>query len=272
MKKEKLIEQIRQKESFLCIGLDTDATLIPKSLGKGPEAMLAFNKAMIDATLDLCVSYKINTAFYEAMGSEGWKVMEKTVAHIPESHFRIADAKRGDIGNTTQQYARAFFETMNFDAVTLHPYMGRDSIEPFLNHPDKWAIILALTSNPSAEDFETMELRHQEGRLYEQVIQKSATWGNTGNTMFVTGATRAEELTHIRKLAPDHFLLVPGVGTQGGSLEDVWKYGSNKECGLLVNVSRAIIYAGNDSDFAEKGRSAAQGYQTNMQSLLRHQA
>lgn len=271
MKKEQLIAQIRDRESFLCIGLDTDPTQIPAIVGKGPEAMLAFNKAIIEATLDLCVSYKINTAFYEAMGSEGWKVMEETVNLIPSSHFRIADAKRGDIGNTTRQYARAFFEKMDFDAVTLHPYMGKDSIEPFLSYSDKWAIILALTSNPSADDFETMELTQQKGKLYEQVIQKSATWGNSGNTMFVTGATRAEELQSIRKQIPDHFLLVPGVGAQGGSLEDVWKYGSNREAGLLVNISRAILYAGRDADFAEQARLAAQNYQSAMKSLLSYQ-
>jgi orotidine-5'-phosphate decarboxylase len=270
MKRENLIAQIRQKESFLCIGLDTDPSKIPTSLGKGPEAILAFNRAIIDATRDLCVSYKINTAFYEAMGSSGWNILEQTASLIPDSHLRIADAKRGDIGNTTRQYAKAFFENMDFDAVTLHPYMGKDSIEPFLNYTDKWAIILALTSNISADDFETLELKQHEGRLYEQVIRLSSSWGNSSNTMFVTGATRAEELQKIRKIVPDHFLLVPGVGEQGGSLEDVWKYGNNKDCGLLVNVSRAIIYAGNGIDFAEKARSAALGYQSAMKLLLQH--
>lgn len=267
MNRQQLIDHIKGKKNYLCIGLDTDPNKLPLGLKRDISGVIEFNQRIIQATADYCVSYKINTAFYESMGAAGWEAMQETVRAIPETHFRIADAKRGDIGNTTEQYARAFFEHMNFDAVTLQPYMGRDSILPFLSYENKWAIILALTSNKSAEDFETMPLTNGR-KLFEEVILQSAQWGNKGNTMYVTGATRAELLSEIRKIIPEHFLLIPGVGTQGGSLPDVHQHGHIHDIGMLVNVSRAVIYAGQGEDFAEKAAEAAKEYCREMGSLL----
>ena len=222
MTRKQLIEQIHLKRSYLCVGLDTDITKIPKHLQSRPDAIVEFNKQIIDATKDLCVAYKINTAFYEAMGAKGWEAMEETVKYIPIEHFSIADAKRADIGNTSSQYAKAFFEQMNFDAITVAPYMGEDSIRPFLEYENKWTIVLGLTSNPGSSDFELLQLANENNNmekeyLYERVLQKVSRWGNTGNLMFVVGATKATELIEIRKIIPEHFLLVPGVGFQGGN-------------------------------------------------------
>ncbi|MBK6938456.1 MAG: orotidine-5'-phosphate decarboxylase [Chitinophagaceae bacterium] len=262
MNRHQLTDQIRNKKSCLCVGLDTDITKIPKHLLSEADPVFSFNKAIIDRTRDLCVSYKINTAFYEALGVKGWEAMEKTVHYIGEEHFKIADAKRGDIGNTSDQYAKAFFETMPFDAVTVAPYMGEDSVKPFLQHKGKWAIVLGLTSNKGASDF---ELLHTGGEfLYEKVLETVSTWGTEENLMFVIGATRAGELSNARKLTPHHFYLVPGVGAQGGSMQEVFKEGKIKDCGLLINVSRAIIYASAEEDFAEKAREAALEYQKEM--------
>lgn len=270
MTRKFLTEQIQKKGSYLCIGLDTDIEMLPAHFNKSADAIIDFNKAIIDATKDLCISYKINTAFYEALGSEGWEAMEETVRHIPDEHFLIADAKRADIGNTSRQYARAFFEKMDFDAITLHPYMGSDSLRPFLEYEGKWSIILALTSNAGAADFEMLRLEEKGGpMLFERIIETTSRWGSPDNIMYVTGATRAEELSRIRSIAPDHFLLVPGVGAQGGSLADVTRFGANKETGLLVNVSRAVIFAGGGEDFAVKAREAAIQYRNEMSGLLK---
>ena len=266
MTRKQLIEQVQQKRSYLCVGLDTDAGKIPKHLQGRPDAVLEFNKQIIDATKDLCVAYKINTAFYEAMGSKGWEAMEATVNYIPPQHFTIADAKRADIGNTSSQYAKAFFETLNFDAITVAPYMGEDSIRPFLEYENKWAIVLGLTSNPGSRDFEQQKIG--EDFLYERVLHKVSEWGDPGNLMFVIGATKASDLQDIRKIIPEHFLLVPGVGFQGGSLEEVSKYGMNTDAGLLVNASRAIIYAGEKEDFAAEARVIALQYQKEMETYL----
>jgi len=275
MTRQQLIEQIHQKQSYLCVGLDTDIAKIPRHLQSHPDAMFEFNKAIIDATLDHCVSYKINTAFYEAMGVKGWEVMERTVNYIPAAHFKIADAKRGDIGNTSAQYAKAFFERMNFDAITVAPYMGEDSVRPFLEYEGKWAIVLGLTSNKGANDFEMKQLISENGEehlraefLYERVLRIVSKWGTTDNLMFVVGATQAEEFVNIRTIIPDHFLLVPGVGTQGGSLKDISEKASTKECGLLVNASRAIIYASENEDFADEAKAIAQQYQFEMKGYL----
>lgn len=267
MTRKQLVQQIQEKRSYLCVGLDTDITKIPPHLRSHPDAVFEFNKQIIDATKDLCVAYKINTAFYEAMGLKGWEAMERTVNYIPREHFTIADAKRGDIGNTSTQYAKAFFETLNFDAITVAPYMGEDSVKPFLEFENKWAIVLGLTSNPGSKDFE--QQKTGEEYLYESVLRKVSIWGTPGNLMFVVGATRASDLEGIRKIIPDHFLLVPGVGFQGGSLEEVSKYGMNKDCGLLVNASRAIIYASEKEDFAVEARAIAQQYQSEMASYLK---
>ncbi len=266
MTRKQLIEQIRKKQSYLCVGLDTDITKIPKHLLAEPDPVFAFNKAIIDATRDLCVSYKINTAFYEALGVKGWEAMEKTVHYIGDEHFKIADAKRGDIGNTSDQYAKAFFETIPFDAITVAPYMGEDSVKPFLQHAGKWAIVLGLTSNKGANDF---ELLHSGGEfLYEKVLQTASLWGTSENLMFVIGATQANEFTNIRKLTPHHFYLVPGVGAQGGSLKEISEKAMNKDCGILVNASRAIIYASDGEDFAEKAGAVALQYQQEMKIYL----
>ncbi|MEJ8818886.1 orotidine-5'-phosphate decarboxylase [Lacibacter sp. H407] len=275
MTRQQLIEQINQKQSYLCVGLDTDLTKIPKHLQSHPDAMFEFNKAIIDATLPHCVSYKINTAFYEAMGVKGWEVMERTVNYIPDTHFKIADAKRGDIGNTSSQYARAFFEAMNFDAVTVAPYMGEDSVRPFLEYEGKWAIVLGLTSNKGANDFELKQLISENGEehlraefLYERVLRTVAKWGTPDNLMFVVGATQPEEFINIRSIIPDHFLLVPGVGAQGGSLKDISEKAMNADCGLLVNASRAVIYASGKEDFATEAKAIAEQYQVEMKSYL----
>ncbi|MDO9377126.1 MAG: orotidine-5'-phosphate decarboxylase [Ferruginibacter sp.] len=273
MTRQELVQQVHDKRSFLCVGLDTDLTKIPAHLQSHPDAIFEFNKQIIDATKDLCISYKINTAFYEAMGLEGWEAMERTAAYIPATHLKIADAKRGDIGNTSSQYAKAFFEQMNFDAITVAPYMGEDSVRPFLEYPGKWTIVLGLTSNVGSKDFEQLKVNEpgsldSSKYLYETVLEKISKWGTPENLMFVVGATKATDLESIRKIIPDHFLLVPGVGFQGGSLQDVAKYGLNKDCGLLVNASRAIIYASENEDFAAEARAIAAEYQGEMAQLL----
>lgn len=268
MNKSALVAQIQQKQSYLCVGLDTDLRKIPAHLQQDPKAIVKFNKAIIDATHDLCVSYKINTAFYEAMGLAGWEAMEETVRYIPEGILRIADAKRGDIGNTSTQYARAFFEALPFDAITVAPYMGEDSVKPFLAYPDKWTIVLGLTSNSGAADFEKQALATGEP-LYERVLKTVSEWGSADNLMFVIGATQAAAFSPIRALLPDHFFLVPGVGAQGGSLQEISTHALNDTCGLLVNASRAIIYASEKEDFAEEARKIAEQYQYEMAGYLR---
>jgi len=263
MTRQQLIDQIKHKKSFLCVGLDTDIEKIPSHLQSRPNGIVEFNRQIIDATKDHCVSYKINTAFYEALGARGWDALEETCELIPDTHLKIADAKRADIGNTSNYYAKAFFERLKFDAVTVAPYMGKDSLAPFLSYKDKWTIVLGLTSNPGADDFEKAILAN--GRpVYEHVLQTVSTWGNPENLMFVIGATQAKQLQEIRNIIPDHFLLVPGVGTQGGSLAEVAQYGMNKDCGLLINVSRDIIYAGNGEDFAKSAASKASAYHQEM--------
>jgi orotidine-5'-phosphate decarboxylase len=262
MTRQQLVEQIKKKKSYLCVGLDTDVTKIPQHLLSEPDPVFTFNKAIIDATRDLCVSYKINTAFYEALGVKGWEAMEKTVRYIGNEHFNIADAKRGDIGNTSDQYAKAFFETLPFDSVTVAPYMGQDSVKPFLQHKDKWAIVLGLTSNKGAADFELQQAG--DGLLYEKVLQTVSNWGTPENLMFVIGATQADEFINIRKIIPNHFLLVPGVGAQGGSLKDISEKAMTKDGGILVNASRAIIYAAAGKNFAEQAREVAKEYQLEM--------
>lgn len=266
MNREKLVSAIRQKKSYLCVGLDTDITKIPVHLLSEPDPVFAFNKAIIDATQDICVSYKLNTAFYESQGIQGWQSLQKTVEYIPAGILTIADAKRGDIGNTSAQYAKTFFDTYNFDAVTVAPYMGADSVEPFLAYKSKWTILLALTSNSGAADFE-LQTTGQD-YLYETVLKTAMTWGNAENLMFVIGATRAEKFAAIRALCPDHFFLVPGVGAQGGSLRDISQKAMNADIGLLVNVSRAIIYASDDAGFAEQARAAALNYQIEMAAYI----
>lgn len=266
MTRQQLITQIKEKKNYLCIGLDTDPNQIPKHLQSHPNAVFEFNKAIIDSTKDLCVSYKINTAFYEAMGIKGWQALEETVNYIPSTHLKIADAKRGDIGNTSAQYAKTFFEVYNFDAVTVAPYMGEDSIKPFLDYDDKWTIVLGLTSNKGASDFEMLKTGDE--YLYEKVLRTVKEWGTPDNLMFVVGATQAHQLQSIRNILPEHFLLVPGVGFQGGSLSEVSKYGLNKDAGLLVNASRAIIYASEGENFAEEAAIIASQYAVEMQSYL----
>ncbi len=267
MTRQQLVEQIRLKKSYLCVGLDTDITKIPKHLLQEPDPVFAFNKAIIDATKDYCVSYKINTAFYESMGLKGWQSMEKTVQHIPGTHFTIADAKRGDIGNTSAQYAKAFFEALPFDSITVAPYMGADSVQPFLDYVGKWTILLGLTSNSGAADFELQSAGG--GLLYEKVLTTAAQWGTPDNLMFVVGATKSDWFTKIRQLTPDHFYLVPGVGAQGGSLDEISRKAMNKDVGILVNVSRAIIFASSGEDFAAKAGEAAKAYQQQMEQYLK---
>jgi orotidine-5'-phosphate decarboxylase len=266
MTRQQLIAQIKEKKNYLCIGLDTDITKIPEHLQSNPNAVVEFNKAIIDATKSFCVSYKINTAFYEAMGVKGWQALEETVQYIPKTHLTIADAKRGDIGNTSAQYAKTFFEVYNFDAVTVAPYMGEDSIRPFLDYNDKWTIVLGLTSNKGARDFELQ--RTGDDYVYEVVLKTVRQWGTPENLMFVIGATQAQQLESIRSILPEHFLLVPGVGFQGGSLSEVSKYGLNKDGGLLVNVSRAIIYASEDENFAEEAAAIASQYAEEMKQFV----
>lgn len=263
---EQLSHNIRSKKSYLCVGLDSDITKIPAHLQSLPDPVFEFNKQIIDATLKHCVSYKLNTAFYESNGVRGWETLEKTVNYIPDTHFTIADAKRGDIGNTSSQYAKAFFETLNFDAITVAPYMGADSIKPFLEYKDKCTIVLGLTSNAGARDFELQESGGE--KLYEKVLRTVASWGSTSNLMFVVGATQAEEFTNIRRILPDHFLLVPGVGFQGGSLKDISEKAMNKDGGILVNVSRAIIFASENEDFATEAGEIAAQYHHEMKAFL----
>jgi orotidine-5'-phosphate decarboxylase len=267
MNRQQLIDQIRKKESYLCVGLDTDLTKIPQHLLSEADPLFAFNKAIIDATRDHCVSYKINTAFYEASGLKGWEAMEKTVKYIGTDHFTIADAKRGDIGNTSDQYAKAFFETLPFDAITVAPYMGEDSVKPFLQHAGKWAIVLGLTSNKGAADFELQPAG--DSLLYEKVLTTVSKWGSPDNLMFVVGATQADEFINIRKLTPGHFYLVPGVGAQGGSLKDISEKAMNKDIGILVNASRAVIYASNGKDFAEAAKKVVMEYQQEMKQYIK---
>lgn len=266
---DQLFEQIKKKRSFLCVGLDSDIAKIPSHLLEEEDPVFAFNKAIVDATAEVAIAYKPNIAFYECRGVEGWRSLEKTVAYIKENYpeiFTIADAKRGDIGNTSQMYAKAFLETLDFDAITVAPYMGEDSVTPFLQYEGKWVVLLALTSNKGAFDFQFFE---QEGeRLYERVLRKSQEWGNDRNMMYVVGATKADMLEGIRKIVPEHFLLVPGVGAQGGSLEEVAKYGMNNHCGLIVNSSRGIIFADKTENFARRAGEEARKLQADMERLL----
>jgi orotidine-5'-phosphate decarboxylase len=269
MTTQELIKQIEKKKSFLCIGLDVDITKIPEFLLKEEDPIFAFNKAIIEATHHLCVAYKPNTAFYEAYGLKGWKALERTINYLNENHpeiFTIADAKRGDIGNTSTMYAKAFFEDLAFDSVTVAPYMGKDSVEPFLAFKEKHTIMLALTSNEGAFDFQTQLVSDKE--LYKTVLETSKSWTNSENLMYVVGATKAEYFKEIRAIVPDSFLLVPGIGAQGGNLQDVCKYGMNKHVGLLINSSRGIIYASNQSDYAEAAKQSAETLQKQMQVIL----
>jgi orotidine-5'-phosphate decarboxylase len=269
MNRKELVEQIKQKKSYLCVGLDTDPAKIPAHLLNEEDPIFTFNKAIIDATLPFCVAYKINTAFYEAQGLKGWAALEKTVNYIPSTHFKIADAKRGDIGNTSTQYAIAFLKQLPFDSITIAPYMGEDSVKPFLQFEGKWAIVLGLTSNPGAHDFELKSLEGGE-RLYEKVIRTVASWGTPENLMFVVGATRADEFINLRSIAPDHFFLVPGVGAQGGSLSEISQKAMNKEIGLLVNSSRDIIFASNKEDFASAAAAKAKAYAEEMATFIKN--
>ncbi|TSJ45625.1 orotidine-5'-phosphate decarboxylase [Fluviicola chungangensis] len=267
MTRQELIQQIREKRSFLCVGLDTDLDKIPAHLLQTEDPVFEFNKAIIDATKDLCVAYKPNVAFYEALGPKGWESLKKTIDYIPAHCLTIADAKRGDIGNTSTYYAKTFFDYLNCDAVTVAPYMGEDSVTPFQEFEGKWVILLALTSNKGALDFQfTTDASGEE--LYKKVLKKSSKWGSENNLMYVVGATRAEGIAEVRKIVPHHFFLVPGVGAQGGSLEDVAKYGWNDDCGLLVNASRSVIYASNSADFAIEARKEAQKLQEEMAQIL----
>ena len=269
MTSAEIFAQIQKKKSFLCIGLDVDLAKIPAFLLEKEDPIFEFNKAIIDATHHLCVAYKPNTAFYEAYGIKGWKALEKTINYLNEKHpeiFTIADAKRGDIGNTSTMYAKAFFEDLSFDSVTVAPYMGKDSVEPFLAFDNKHTILLALTSNQGAFDFQTQKVGDQE--LYKQVLETSKSWNNSENLMYVVGATKAEFLADIREIIPNSFLLVPGVGAQGGNLQDVCKYGMNDQVGLLINSSRGIIYASNGEDFAEAAASKASELQQQMTEIL----
>ncbi len=274
MNRQELVSQIRQKRSFLCVGLDTDIKKIPQHLLAEEDPIFAFNKAIVDATAPYCVAYKPNVAFYEACGTQGLAAFGKTIDYIREKYpeqFIIADAKRGDIGNTSKMYARTFFGEYGVDALTVAPYMGEDSVTPFIEgYADKWVILLALTSNKGSLDFQLTEDKDGE-RLFEKVIKKSRQWGNDDNMMYVVGATRGELFRDVRRVAPNAFLLVPGVGAQGGSLEDACRYGMTEDCGLLVNSSRAIIYAGNDTDFAQAAAMKAKETQKQMAEFLKHQ-
>lgn len=267
MTRKEILQQIQTKKSYLCVGLDSDFSRIPKHLLKYDDPVFEFNKQIIDATKDLCVSYKPNLAFYESRGVKGWQSLEKTMEYIPEEHFTIADAKRGDIGNTSRMYAKAFFEELNFDSVTVAPYMGIDSVQPFLEFENKWVILLALTSNKGSNDF---QFTAQDGGipLYEKVLRTAQTWGTPEQLMFVVGATHPEKFEEIRRIAPDHFLLVPGVGAQGGDLQKLSEYGLNDVCGLLVNSSRGIIFASEGEDFAEQARASALKLQQGMEGIL----
>jgi orotidine-5'-phosphate decarboxylase len=263
MKRTKLVSLIRERKSCLCVGLDSDPDRIPEHLD---DDVLQFNKDIIDATRSLCVAYKLNTAFYEAMGSEGWDIMYETISYIGEDHLIIADAKRGDIGNTARQYAKAFFDQLGADAITLSPYMGRDTLQPFLDYNNKWSILLACTSNDGAKDFQKLQANGK--YLYEEVVLQASRWGSPEQLMFVAGATQVKELEKIRTLVPNHFLLVPGVGSQGGTVEDVMAAAATDECGLLINASRSIIFAGEHLDFAEKAAEAAADLQGQMAAFI----
>lgn len=267
MNRAELFEQIKKKNSYLCVGLDTDIFKIPAHLKNSSDPIFEFNKQIIDATHPYCVAYKPNIAFYEALGSKGWESLEKTLAYIPKECFTIADAKRGDIGNTSSLYAKAFFENMTFDSITVAPYMGEDSVKPFLEFKNKWVILLAHTSNSGSSDFQLIESKSGK-KLYEEVITKSQQWGTPEQLMYVVGATRADKIADIRKLAPEHFFLVPGIGAQGGDLAETSKHGLNKQCGLLVNSTRAIIYASSDKDFATAAANEAKAVKEEMSKLL----
>lgn len=270
MTRQELIDNIRRKQSFLCVGLDTDLKKIPQHLLQEEDPIFAFNKAIIDATAPFCVAYKPNLAFYECFGLAGWQAYEKTIDYLKKQYpdqFIIADAKRGDIGNTSAMYARCFFQESGVDALTVAPYMGEDSVTPFLQYDKKWVILLALTSNKGSHDFQLTSDNHDE-RLFEKVLRTSQQWGNVDNMMYVVGATQGKLFEDIRKIVPHHFLLVPGVGAQGGSLEEVCRYGMNKDCGLLVNSSRAIIYADSSEQFTQAAGEAAQAVQTQMAAVL----
>lgn len=266
MTRQQLISLIRHRKSYLCVGLDTDLEKIPPHLKKYSDPVFEFNKQIIDATKDLCIAYKPNIAFYEAYGSDGWKSLEKTAAYIGDTHFKIADAKRGDIGNTSARYAEAFFKFMQFDAITVAPYMGEDSVKPFLQFENKFVILLALTSNKGSEDFQFMKQDNEQ--LFERVIRKANTWGNADNMMFVIGATHPAYFQSIRKIAPENFFLVPGVGAQGGDLQAISENGMHADCGLIVNSTRDIIYAGSGEDFAEKAREKALAVKEEMEKFL----
>lgn len=274
MDKQTLFDNIKRKKSFLCVGLDTDIKKIPEHLLNEEDPIFAFNKAIIDATADLCVAYKPNLAFYESLGLTGWIAFEKTVKYIRENYpdqFIIADAKRGDIGNTSEMYARSFFQHLDLDAVTVAPYMGEDSVKPFLTYPGKWVIVLGLTSNKGSQDFQFTADASGE-RLFEKVMRVSQNWADENTMMYVVGATQGKLFTDVRKVVPNHFLLVPGVGAQGGSLEEVAEYGMNNECGLLVNSSRQIIYADKSEQFAEASRKEARSVQEKMEAILKEKS
>lgn len=264
MDRKFLTGQIKKKKSFLCIGLDTDPDLIPEHLLEEDDPVYAFNKEIIEATADLCIAFKPNTAFYEINGAAGWETLQKTIAYIPSDIFVIADAKRADIGNTSDRYAKAFFESMDADAITLHPYMGHDSIQPFLKYDEKWAVILALTSNQGSKDFQSLETGPDGGKLYEKVLETTKNWAGPDKIMYVVGATHPEAFGRIRAIIPEHFLLVPGIGAQGGSLAEVVKFGANSSVGLIVNASRSILYASKGKDFAEAARAEALKIQQEM--------
>lgn len=268
MNRSDLFEQIKKKNSYLCVGLDTDLSKIPAHLQQEDDPVFEFNKQIIDATHTYCVAYKPNVAFYEALGPKGWESLQKTLDYIPNNCFTIADAKRGDIGNTSALYAKAFFEQMNFDSITVAPYMGEDSVKPFLHFKNKWVILLAHTSNVGSADFQLIESKVNGHRLYEEVILRAQTWATPDQLMFVVGATQSDKIEGIRKLAPDNFFLVPGIGAQGGDLEMVSKYGMNKQCGLLVNSARAIIYASVEKDFAEAATREAKKVKEEMGKYL----
>lgn len=267
MTRSELFDQIKKKQSYLCVGLDTDLTRIPKHLLGDEDPIFEFNRQIIDATKEFAVAYKPNVAFYEALGASGWESLQKTEAYFPQEIFSIADAKRGDIGNTSALYAKAFFEKMSFDSITVAPYMGKDSVTPFLK-AGKWVILLVHTSNPGSADFQLLTSKETEKLLFEEVLEKSQGWATEENMMYVVGATRADKLEQIRKMAPQHFFLVPGIGAQGGDLDEVSKYGMNDKCGLLVNSARSIIYASSGEDFAEKARAEAKKLRDEMKILL----
>ena len=275
MTREELFGNIKDKESYLCVGLDTDISKIPDHLRGSEDPIFEFNKQIIDATAPYCVAYKPNIAFYESLGPGGWESLQKTIEYIPDNIFTIADAKRGDIGNTAAKYAEAFFETMNFDAITVAPYMGKDSVMPFIEFKNKWTILLALTSNPGSEDFQQLKVQNEsdffdvaEHKLFEMVVRKSQEWASADQLMFVVGATQSKSIDFLRSVTPDNFFLIPGVGAQGGSLHDVSAAGMNSQCGLLVNSSRSIIYASDGVDFAEGAGEEARKIKEEMKIYL----